>query len=206
MTAPLPQDLEALTDEQLIAILVGERSAKRLLREAGSLQALARWSLPEIVNRGKVPEKRALALLAGLTAGRRGSGTRLERGAFAGSAPDAYRILRPMMAQSPREQFVILLLDSQQKLLSSRVVSVGTLDATMVHPRDVFAPAVVEHAKSIILAHNHPSGHSGPSEQDIALTRRLVATGDLMGIAVVDHLIVGDQDYYSFAEAGALRT
>lgn len=202
---PLDPDLEHLSDEALVAILVGPQAAKRLLDQAISLQALARWTLAEIVHKGGVPEKKARALSAGLTAGRRGSTKRIERGMTIAGTIDAYHALKPILAHLQREKFVILLVDAKMKLISARVVSTGSLTATMVPPRDVFGPALLEHAFGIILAHNHPSGHADPSEEDRALTRRLVATGDLMGVRVLDHLIVGDEDFYSFADNGQLR-
>lgn len=205
---PLDPDLEHLSDEALVAILVGANAAKRLLSPetgAGSLQALARWSLTDLVHRGKVPEKRARELLAGLTAGRRGTATRPYRGTPVNTARQAYELLKGDLSYLQREKFVILLLDSTMRLISVRVVSTGTLNATMVHPRDVFSVAVTEHAHTIILAHNHPSGRVDPSQDDISLTRRLVQAGDTMGVHIADHVIVGDNDFYSFAENGTLR-
>mgnify|MGYP001606519532 FL=1 len=198
--AQAPVDLEHLSDQELLALLIGSAPAKRLLKAVeGELARLARYSLPELEAEGLSP-KAAKHLLAALVAGRRVSGTPLRRGVLVERSVDAYRVLKPLMAHLPREKFVALLLDSKNKLISARVISTGTLAATMVPPRDLFAPALREHAATILVAHNHPSGSLVPSDEDMALTRRLVAAGNSLGVKVVDHLIITDEDYMSLRE------
>jgi DNA repair protein RadC len=102
------------------------------------------------------------------------------------------------------EQFGIVLLDTKHRLIQIRLVSSGSLDSTVAHPREVFRDAIAGRAAAIVLFHNHPSGDPRPSADDLALTARLVAAGQVLGIDVLDHLILADQRYYSFAEAGQL--
>src|SRR6185503_19729516 len=101
---------------------------------------------------------------------------------------------------APVEQFGAVLLDTRHRLLSVRVVSVGSLDASTATPRDVFREAVVARAAAVILFHNHPSGDPSPSRDDVAVTRQLVAAGTLLGIDVIDHVILGAATYFSFQE------
>ena len=104
---------------------------------------------------------------------------------------DAYRILRPMMEGLRKEHFVAIYLDGRRRVAHVETISVGTLTSTLVHPREVFLPAIACSAASIIVAHNHPSGDPNPSPEDLALTRRLRDAGRLLGIELVDHIIVG---------------
>ena len=102
------------------------------------------------------------------------------------------------------EQFGIVMLDTRHRLLRAAVLSVGSLDATVVHPREVFRAAAAASSSAIVLFHNHPSGDPTPSPDDLALTMRMVRAGEVMGIRVVDHLVLADQHYYSLLEAGRL--
>ena len=102
------------------------------------------------------------------------------------------------------EQFGVVLLDTKHRLLRTTVLSVGTLDASIVHPREVFREATIGGAAAIVLFHNHPSGDPEPSRDDVVLTQRLVAAGVLMGIDVIDHIVLGDARYCSFRERGIL--
>lgn len=113
-------------------------------------------------------------------------------------------ILQHYLQGVDREHFVVLLLGTKNQLLGINTVSIGTLNASIVHPREVFKPAIIANANAIILGHNHPSGDSNPSPEDRALTKRLVRAGELLGIAVLDHVIIGS-DYFSFAENGMLK-
>ena len=112
--------------------------------------------------------------------------------------------LLPSYGARPVEQFGIVLLDTKHRVLKTAVLSVGTLDASLVHPREVFREAAGGGAAAIVLFHNHPSGDPTPSGEDVALTTRLVEAGRLMGIEVVDHLVLADAKYCSFKEMGRL--
>src|SRR4029434_9928578 len=104
-----------------------------------------------------------------------------------------------------REHFVILLLDQKNQVIGLNTVSIGSLTASVVHPREVFKPAILSNASSILLCHNHPSGDPLPSQEDRALTVRLFQAGKLLGIDVLDHIIVGEGKYFSFADEGLLE-
>ena len=117
----------------------------------------------------------------------------------------AAEVLHEYLAGADREHFVVLLLDTQNQIIGIHTVSVGTLDASLVHPREVLKPAILANAASIVLAHNHPSGDPSPSPEDRTVTRQLRDAGGVLGIEVHDHIVLGDAPrYFSFAEAGAL--
>jgi DNA repair protein RadC len=121
------------------------------------------------------------------------------------TSPDAAAsVLQPLLADADRERCVIALLDTKHRLLDTGVVSIGSLDHTFMAPREVFRDALLANAAAIVLAHNHPSGDPEPSRDDEAVTRRLVAAGELMGIDVLDHLVVGDSAWVSLARRGVV--
>jgi DNA repair protein RadC len=122
------------------------------------------------------------------------------------SSADASTLLHTYLADVDREHFVVLLLDQKNKVIGINNVSIGSLTASVVHPRECFKPAILSNAAAIILAHNHPSGAPQPSQEDRVLTVRLVAAGKLLGISVLDHVIIGDgtSAYFSFADENLL--
>ena len=120
------------------------------------------------------------------------------------SAQDVYEAFRERFEPLDREQFVVLLLDGKNRVLGFNVVSTGSLTAALVHPREVFKPAILANAAAVILVHNHPSGDPDPSAEDRAITARLSQAGELMGIKILDHVVIGDGSFRSFAEAHLL--
>ncbi len=117
----------------------------------------------------------------------------------------AAEVLHKYLSGADREHFVVLLLDTQNQIIGIHTVTVGTLDASLVHPREVFKPACLANAASLVIAHNHPSGDPSPSSEDHTVTRQLREAGVLLGIEVHDHIILGEAPrYYSFVEAGSL--
>lgn len=118
------------------------------------------------------------------------------------SPEDVYRILYPRMREIKKEMFIELCLDTKNKVIKQETISIGSLNANIVHPREVFKVAIHASAAHIILAHNHPSGDPTPSREDIEITRKLVETGNIMGISVLDHVIIGDGRNFSMKEAG----
>ncbi|OFW79013.1 MAG: hypothetical protein A2201_03005 [Alicyclobacillus sp. RIFOXYA1_FULL_53_8] len=120
------------------------------------------------------------------------------------SADDAARILYEYLDNEDREHFVVMLLDTKHKVTGINTVSIGSLDATIVHPREVFKAAILANASGIIVAHLHPSGDPTPSPEDIAVTRRLLEAGKVLGIDVLDHLVIGDRRYRSLRADGQL--
>ncbi len=120
------------------------------------------------------------------------------------SPRDANDLLSAYLEGVDREHFVVLLLDTKNNIVGINTVSIGTLNASIVHPREVFKPAILENAGSVILAHNHPSGDPTPSQEDLEITRRLFDGGKILGIDVRDHIIIGDGCFFSFRERGML--
>ena len=115
-------------------------------------------------------------------------------------AGDVVGLLRAFLRDDPRERFAVVYLDTRHRPIAVHEASVGTCDAVPVHPREVFGPAVALSATAIVVAHNHPSGDPTPSPEDRAVTERLRAAGELLGIAVLDHVVIGERRYYSFAD------
>ena len=124
------------------------------------------------------------------------------------SAVDAATLLHTYLADVDREHFVIVLLDQKNRIIGINTVSVGSLTASIVHPRECFKPAILSNAAAIILGHNHPSSDCQPSREDRSITMRLVECGKLLGISVLDHIIIGDgtSKYFSFADEGLLSS
>ena len=118
------------------------------------------------------------------------------------SPEDVYRRLYPAMRESKKEHFIELCLDTKNQVIRENTISIGSLNANIVHPREVFRTALIESAAHIIVAHNHPSGDPTPSREDIDITKKLVETGKIMGIDVLDHVIIGDCRHFSMKEAG----
>ena len=113
-------------------------------------------------------------------------------------------LVRDKINYPQREHYVLLSLDARKKLISIDAVSVGTLDSALVHPRETFETAISRHASTIIISHNHPSNDPNPSDDDIAVTKRLVMAGRVLGISVIDHVVIGRDCYYSFQEHGQI--
>jgi DNA repair protein RadC len=123
-----------------------------------------------------------------------------------GSAKEAYNseIVKKELLRADREKFICIHLNTRNRVLSYEVVSVGSLGASIVEPREVFKAAILANARSIIIMHNHPSGDPNPSEEDIAITERLVKAGRILGISVLDHIIIGNKNFYSLSENGLI--
>jgi DNA repair protein RadC len=120
-------------------------------------------------------------------------------------AGDVVGLLRSFLGDDPRERFVVVYVDTKHRPIAIHDAHVGTCDSSPVHPREVFGPAVSLSAAAIVVAHNHPSGDPTPSQQDRAVTERLRAAGELLGIEVLDHLVIGDSRYFSFASETVLH-
>ena len=121
------------------------------------------------------------------------------------SSKESAAIVRTMLGNNDREEFVVLLLDAKHKISAVHSVSVGTLTLSLVHPREVYKAAILANSAAIIMAHNHPSGDCTPSQEDKVLTKRLCDAGKILGIAVLDHIVLGEEDqYFSFADNGIL--
>lgn len=204
----------ALSDEELIAILLRTGSggmnavdlAQELLRHADSLDRLAAMSVAEMSRFRGLGRVKAITIKAALELARR-----LRQGDPGAAQPrmtgarQVFDMLRPQFVAARKEEFLVLLLDTKLQLMRKVPVSTGTLNQSLVHPREVFTEAIRDSAHAVIFVHNHPSGDPTPSRDDVAVTTKLVRAGDIVGIQVLDHIIIGNERYYSFADEGKLR-
>ena len=204
---------EMLSDTELIAILLNTGSKGRnvlelawdLLNSAGTLRSLRMMSLNEISAIDGIGEGKGARVLAAMELGRRAA---LEDKRFMpkiSSSKDVLDFLADEMRSLEQETVRVLLLNTKHMLLHSAVISVGGLNYSPIHPREVYKQALKFSAAGIILVHNHPSGEAAPSEQDIKLTKRLKEAGEIMGIPLLDHLIIAETGYYSFSEENIIR-
>jgi DNA repair protein RadC len=201
----------ALASRELLAILIGSGRegasavdiAGVLLRTAGgSLRRLAAAAPAELAAVHGVGPAVAARLSAALELGRRlAREGPVERARIRGPQ-EVYERCAPRLRDLPQEEFRVLMLNTQHAVLRELVITRGTLDTSLVHPREVFRATIAENAASVILVHNHPSGDPTPSPEDRAVTRQLAEAGRLLGIPVLDHVVIGDGCYVSFVEAG----
>ncbi len=207
---------DALSHAELVAILLrtGLKGAnavdigKELVTKYGSLQALARASLEDLQTVKGIGRDKAVTLVAAFTLARK-MAEELRRESPVLDTPDAVaNLMREDARLRNVETFQILLLNTRRRLIDVVKVSDGTLDTILVHPREVFKPAIAANAAAVVLLHNHPSGEATPSEADIKVTRDLIRAGQLLKIEVLDHLIMGratqerPKDYVSLRELG----
>jgi DNA repair protein RadC len=201
----------SLGDNELVATILAQGQARAsaldlanaVLAVAGGIEGLARIHHDELTRVAGIGPARAAQILAAVELGRRTVG-RLAARVQITSPRSVAEYLIPRYGNRPVEQFGVVLLDTKRRILRTTVLSVGTLDASIVHPREIFREATAGGAAAIVLFHNHPSGDPEPSREDTRLTERLVAAGVLMGIDVLDHIILGDARYYSYREKGSL--
>ena len=197
----------ALGDNELLAIVLGHGRARasaldlaNALLAAGGLAGLVRARHGELRKLPGIGAARAAQVLAAIELGRRTLARAGEIRPQLSSPRAVAEFLLPQFGNRPVEQFGVLLLDTKHRVLRASVLSIGTLDASIVHPREVFREAAAAGAAAIVLFHNHPSGDPEPSDDDVRLTERLMAAGVLMGIDVIDHVVLADVRYYSFRE------
>jgi DNA repair protein RadC len=203
---------EALADAELIAIQLGSGArgrsavdvARELLAEYGSLGELASRDVAELARVRGVGRAKAVRLVAAFELTRRLRSRVLAARTSLGSPDEVYAAFGSLMEGLKKEVFRVALLDAQNRLLRDLVVSEGTLSASLVHPREVFKPAIVESAAAVILLHNHPSGDPTPSQEDLRLTRQLVDCARLLDLRVHDHVIIGQGRFVSLARQGAI--
>lgn len=198
-----------LTDAELIAILLrtgtAEKSAidiaSEMTADGGLYKRLAGITrLNELTNIKGLGQAKAATVLAALEIGRRIASAKPIEKIHLSCPQDVADFLMPRLRYAANEQFVVILLNNKNKVIGTEVVSEGSLSSSIVHPREVFAPAILHHAAAIMVAHNHPSGDPKPSIEDEEVTRQLLRSGKVLGIPMIDHVIIGDGNYYSFLE------
>ncbi len=204
----------ALADYELLAIILqnGTRRetvldlAKRLLsskaqnHDSDPLRKLAEATLEELCTVRGIGQAKAIQIKAALELGKRMTGGAPPDRAIIRSPADASRLVMNDMSMLDREHFRIILLNTKNHVLGIEPVSVGNLNSTIVHPREIFKIPIKRSAASVILVHNHPSGDPEPSKEDCDITRRLCDAGELLGISVLDHIVIGDKRFVSLKE------
>jgi DNA repair protein RadC len=202
---------EALSNAELLAILLRTGYAResalslaqRLLVEAEGLSGLMRLRLEELMQKKGIGLAKAVQVKAGIELGRRIARDSQFRERVTIRTPrDAAHYMMEEMRYLAQEHFVVLFLNTKNQVSAHETIFVGSLNASIVHPREVFQAAIKRNSASIICLHNHPSGDPTPSPEDVEVTRRLVEAGKILGIEVLDHIIIGDRRYTSMKEKG----
>jgi DNA repair protein RadC len=202
-----------LSSSELLAILIATGTVKQsavalaraLLNKFQTLENLSQASLQELQQLEGIGPAKAITLQASFQLSRNLQTEMAEnRFIFFRNPADVANIFIPKLGHLKQEVFAIAMLDSAGKYIHSRELTRGTINASLIHPREVFRPAIKEAAASLILIHNHPSGQLSPSVEDLSVTQKLVETGEMVGIPVRDHLIIAGDKYLSLHEAGYL--
>ncbi|MCP2519628.1 DNA repair protein RadC [Candidatus Aminicenantes bacterium AC-708-M15] len=202
---------EALSDAELLAIILGSGTknlsaidlAHQILKEVNGIKGLDRKSFNELARFHGVGKAKAAQIIAAFELSRRIVSYQ-DKKIKLKSPQDVANYLFPRLRSLNKEHFGILILDSKNKLKKDICISIGDLNSSVVHPREIFHEAILELASSIILYHNHPSGEPEPSDIDKQLTSKIVQAGKILSIDVLDHVIIGDESYFSFKENGLI--
>jgi DNA repair protein RadC len=202
---------EALSTPEVLALVLGRGisgesvmfTCQRLILEFGNLKGISEASLEELSTIRGIGEAKACQIKAAFELGKRLGQAPVNGGKSAIQSPEtAVEELKSRLKGKKKEHFWTIFLNTRNLVIKSLEISRGSLDTSIVHPREVFKEAVAASAASVILAHNHPSGNTEPSEDDIKLTKRLVQAGDIFGIQVLDHIIISDTGYFSLKTEG----
>lgn len=203
-----------LSETQLLAIILitGDTAsglsavdlARSLLAHFETLRGIDAASVAELCAVKGIGLAKATQVKAALELGRRLMASGEQKRSQFRNGREVFAYYRPLLANVKKEIFKSVLLDSKNRIMKDVTISEGSLTASIVHPREVFQPAIRESAAAVIFVHNHPSGDPTPSREDLEITRRLVQVGELIGIKVLDHIIVGEEGYVSFVDRGLL--
>jgi len=204
---------ESVSNAELVAILIGQGTArfnavelaKMLLRRFQTLEALSNASLKEMQEINGIGPAKAVTLLAAFQLYRNLQQEKAENEIVSFRNPaEVANIYQPLLGNSRQERFFVVLLDTAMQRIMDFEITRGTLDSSLVHPREVFNPAIRYLAKGIIVLHNHPSGQCKPSDADVKITKQLIESGKILGIDVYDHIIITSDSFYSFKENGII--
>ncbi|MDP5272726.1 RadC family protein [Chengkuizengella axinellae] len=203
---------QVLSNAEIIAILLRTGSieesavslAQKILKEFGGLRHLVDASTEQLIEIKGIGPAKALQIQAGIELGRRLSKSSLEQTITVRSPEDAANYMMEDLRYLQKEHFICLFLNTKNQIIAQETLSMGSLNASIVHPREVFRAAIKRSSASIICIHNHPSGDPTPSPEDIEITNRLSEAGLVIGIEILDHIIIGDQKYISLKERGLM--
>lgn len=203
---------DQLSDAELLGIIIrdGTRKssavdvARKVLTKFGNFRALSSVTITDLLKVEGIGEAKAAQIKAAIAIAKRFTNIPIEPGVRLGSCTAIFHHFFGRLRDEKQEIFYTVLLDNKNRILTEKKISIGTLTSSIVHPREVFGPAMRDHAASVVFVHNHPSGDPDPSVQDIEITDRLKNVSDILGINIVDHLIIGHKDYISFRQLGLL--
>ena len=204
--------VDALSAAELLALVIGRgvrknpvmTIANELLQTFGSIKGVSEATIEELSRIRGVGLAKAAQIKACFELGKRQDLEEDDEKISISNPRDVAQAVRARIQDKAKEHFTLVLLNTRNKIIRVETISTGTLNASLVHPREVFKEAIAHTASSVIIAHNHPSGDTEPSEDDIRLTKRLVEVGRLVGIEVLDHIIVTKKEYLSFKEKGLM--
>lgn len=203
---------QVLSAAELIAILLRTGSqevsaiglAERLLSHFENLKGLANASVEQLAEIKGIGLAKAAQIQASIELGKRLAAFNENSKPVIRSPQDVHSLLSPELRYEGKEHFKALLLDTKNQVIRIRTISIGSLNASLIHPRELFREAIMAASASVIVAHNHPSGDPTPSHEDIEVTKRLLAAGKVIGIDVLDHVVVGDGKFVSLKERGLM--
>ena len=203
---------EALSAQELLALVVGRgipkksvmNIAQELITKFGNVKAIGQATIEELSQIKGIGLAKAAQIKASFELGRREE-LEPELKSFDIKDPEAVvKAIRASIKDKAKEHFKLILLNPRNKIIGISTISIGTLNTSLVHPREVFKDAIMHSAASVVLAHNHPSGDPEPSEDDITITKRLMEAGKILGIEVMDHIIIAKNGFLSFKEKGLI--
>ena len=204
----------ALSNAELIAILIGsgsgELSAVELSRQmlsavGDNLYDLSKLSIDELKQHKGIGEAKAVSIVAALELGRRWSITSPRERTTISNSKEAYECFLPLIDDPTKEHFMVAYLNQGNKVIKKERISIGGITKTMADPKVIFKTALLKEATALVICHNHPSGVTRPSTEDKQLTKKIISAGKILDISVLDHLIIGENSYFSFAENGMMN-
>jgi len=203
--------VKVLLDYELLAIILGTGNKRDdVLTVSNNLfskydvRSLSRASTSSLKKELGIGDAKACQIVACFELGRRLGSFKDDQKSCVRGAKDVARLFIPEMSSLKQEHFKGIYLDSKNKIIREETIFIGSLNESVIHPREIFRIALDENAASLILVHNHPSGDFNPSSEDIEVTKLLVSAGEVLGIPVLDHIIIGDSGYFSLKEEGLI--
>ncbi len=203
---------EYLSDAELLGIIIRDGTpnesaidiARKVLVKFGNFRELGTKTISELCRIDGIGEAKAAQIKAAIAIAKRYSTITIKPGKKFSGSQAVFNHFHEKLRDKKRETFLAVMLDNKNRLLKEIEISIGSLTSSIVHPREVFGPAIREHAASVIFVHNHPSGDPYPSNEDIEITKRLKKVSGIVGIKILDHIIIGNTEYFSLQDKGLL--